>query len=222
MGYFSAESRENRRRPLEAAESTCWLFITTPGGRQGYERTSCSWCVWTSLAGWDQVGGASSSTSCLVWWWRISRTVTEWYTDIKPPQPVWNWSRTSSRFWLDIQLEADQEKTSEFLPQGFVAHMQGGFFSSLSVFFLSGHEKACSLRQTREGKKKKPFSARRWRLQLVIAGASSAPPWPKGFTGAGESDKAGFKVKIKQKNLPGRNPALTRQKNLNPKAVPAF
>lgn len=80
-------------------------------------------------------------------------------------------------------------------------------------FIPRGDEHPCSL---------KSLSGWRWRSQLVIVGASSAPPWPKGFTGAEEPDKAGFKVKIKQKNLPGRNPALTRQKNRNATDVPAF
>lgn len=86
--------------------------------------------------------------------------------------------------------------------------------NAVSVLFpvdMNMQLNACSLRQ-----RLKSLSGWRWRSQLVVVGASTAPPRPKGFTGAGELDKAGFKVEIKQKNLPGRNPALTRQKNQNP------
>lgn len=58
-----------------------------------------------------------------------------------------------------------------------------------------------------------PYSGCCRRSQLVIVGHHRPPPRPRGFTGPGKLDKAGFKVKIKQKNLPGRNPALTRRKN---------
>lgn len=58
-----------------------------------------------------------------------------------------------------------------------------------------------------------PYSGCCRRSQLVIVGHHLPSPRPRGFTGPGKLDEAGFKVKIKQKNLPGRNPALTRQKN---------
>lgn len=52
-----------------------------------------------------------------------------------------------------------------------------------------------------------------WSLQSIIC-----PAIAQRLAGPGNLDKGGFRVKINQKNLPERTPALTQQQQKNPTA----
>lgn len=102
------KQQKNSWRPCEGADAICWLFITTPRGRQGYEMMSnlgytMGWCSYTSSLMTAMIISAG---------WRITEeelTCRAWQSKQR-----WNWAANKlRRRKTNIRLRVCESGTGE-------------------------------------------------------------------------------------------------------------